>query len=695
MARLAIRLLAGAALACGGCATAGVSGETPASAPASVAPVGETTATADSDANTAIIIPRGQGDALIVGTSEAGGLEVYGLNGARLSAIPAGAPVGVDARYGSADPGGAGSSWVLAALDSQGNKLRLFDFNAEAGSARELTARDIPLNISGESLCLYRDARDATLYAFALGGSGEISQYMVFSENGRLDARLVRQLRLPSEVSYCAADDESGQVYVAEQAVGVWRFDANPEAETVPALIDAARLGRITEEAGGLAIYRGGDANYLIASDASANTLHLYDRNQDDAYVGSILPGAPEGAAVDGVEAAGGMAASSLVLGGAYSQGLLVATDDSNDAGTNYKLLSWANIAGALSLATPQPQDPRAPVASDVAIVHPTMETRPVETDGDAADDPAIWIDAANPSRSVIIGTQKQSGLYVYDLQGNVLQFVPDGRMNNVDLRNNFSLGGERVTLVTASNRSNDSISIYRFDPRTRQLTDVGDGLQATGFVDPYGLCMYQSAANGRTYVFIGDSEGASKQWELVDAGNGRVRANEVRSFRFDTQSEGCVADDETGVLYWAEEDVGLWRLGAEPDAGDARTSIATVAENPNLHDDLEGIGIYALEGGRGYLVLSSQGDNTYAVFRREGANEYVGSFAVVGDGARGIDGISETDGLEVTSLSGGAGLESGFMVAQDGRNIMPPEFQNFKLVPWSTIAERLGLEQR
>jgi 3-phytase len=328
-------------------------------------------------------------------------------------------------------------------------------------------------------------------------------------------------------------------------------------------------------------------------------------------------------------------------------------------------------------------------------FVRPLVETQPGETDGDSADDPAIWVHPSDPSRSIIIATQKQSGLYVYDLSGAVLQFLPDGRMNNVDVRDGFRLGGQTVSLVTASNRTSDTISIYRVDAATRRLVNVADGEQHTGLLDPYGLCMYRSAASGRHYVFINEGSGAMRQWELLDAGNGRVRTQLVREFSFGSQPEGCVADDETGVLYVAEEDVGLWRMGAEPDAGDARTSIATVESNEALKDDLEGVALYDLGGGRGYLVVSSQGNNTYAVFRREGENAYVGSFAVLADPARGIDGISETDGLEVLSTNLGGPYGAGVFVAQDGRNIAPRENQNFKLVPWSEIAGALNLETR
>ena len=64
-------------------------------------------------------------------------------------------------------------------------------------------------------------------------------------------------------------------------------------------------------------------------------------------------------------------------------------------------------------------------------------------------------------------------------------------------------------------------------------------------------------------------------------------------------------------------------------------------------------------------------------------------------DPARGIDGISETDGLDVSSADLGPGLEHGAMVAQDGRNVLPVENQNYKIVPWKAIADALGLEVR
>ena len=56
--------------------------------------------------------------------------------------------------------------------------------------------------------------------------------------------------------------------------------------------------------------------------------------------------------------------------------------------------------------------------SDSVSLINASVETQPVATDGDAADDPAIWLHPSNPERSLVIGTNKQSGLTVYNLRG-------------------------------------------------------------------------------------------------------------------------------------------------------------------------------------------------------------------------------------------------------------------------------------
>ena len=53
--------------------------------------------------------------------------------------------------------------------------------------------------------------------------------------------------------------------------------------------------------------------------------------------------------------------------------------------------------------------------------IYASYETPPVVTTEDAADDPAIVINFDNPADSLIFGTDKKSGVYLYDLKGNEL----------------------------------------------------------------------------------------------------------------------------------------------------------------------------------------------------------------------------------------------------------------------------------
>lgn len=626
----------------------------------------------------------GAADSRIVGAVALGGLEVYALDGRKVGHVDAGEAVALDVAYDV--PLADGSATVVAAIDIQGHRLRLFRLDGDA--LAEIGARDLPLGFAAEGVCLLRSRFDGALHAFVVGDGGEVDHQLLFAaEAGGLDARQVRRVSLPSPLQRCVADPVAMTVYVSEEAVGIWRFNADPEADLGAVLVDSPRFGSL-EDVGGLAIHDGGPgARWLLAADEGRGVINLYDIERDEAFLGGFsVAGIGDGV----VGEPGALSATSMALGERFpAGGLLVADEDAS----NFKLLSTADLASVFRLPAGAAQDPRVRPEATLATVTALYETAPVGSYGDAADDPAIWAHPTQPEKSLIVATDKKAGLYVYDMQGRVKQFLPDGKMNNVDLREGFRLGAADVVLVTASNRSNQSIAIYRLETERGELVAIADGVQPTGLLDPYGLCMYRSARNGDVYVFVNGDETEMRQWRLRDAGGGRVRTEHVRDLAFDSQTEGCVADDSSGQLYVGEEDVALWRLPAEPDGGDEKVAVDRVDANPAIADDIEGVGIYHLGDGRGYIVASSQGNDTFAVYRLEDGQEYLGSFAVVADPARGIDGVSETDGLEVSSRNLGPGLEHGAMVAQDGRNVLPAENQNYKIVPWKAIADALGLE--
>ena len=336
--------------------------------------------------------------------------------------------------------------------------------------------------------------------------------------------------------------------------------------------------------------------------------------------------------------------------------------------------LAGAAILAAIVAAT---------ASAQTTLVSPTVETTPVPTSGDAADDPAIWIHPTSPGSSVVLGTDKDSGLAVYDLSGSELQFLAVGNINNVDLRVQFPLGSGLIDLATGSNRTNDTISAFSIDPSTGLLTDVAAGSGVATGITVYGYCMYASAT-GKFYGFINSKDGDVEQHELFDNGSGLVTGTLVRSFAVGSQTEGCVADDEAGALYIGEENVGIWRYGAEPGDGTTRTLVDSTGVGGHLTADVEGLTIYYEPGGVGYLIASSQGVDEYTLYERSGANAYVGTFAIV-DG-NGIDGTSATDGIDVTNVALGSAFPAGMFVVQDGVN--PGANQNYKFVKWDDIAQ-------
>jgi 3-phytase len=327
------------------------------------------------------------------------------------------------------------------------------------------------------------------------------------------------------------------------------------------------------------------------------------------------------------------------------------------------------------------------PAASqEIPQVVATAETEQVPNPGDAADDIAIWVHPADRSLSTVIGTDKTDpggGLAVYDLTGRQLHFYADGSMNNVDLRYNFPLGGQPVALVGATNRSTDTLDFYKVNEADRSLSKAGSFPSSGAVARGRGFTMYRSPDSGKYYAFVTDFRtNIVEQYELSGE-SGSVNGTLVRSFDNGSSSEGMVADDELKFLYVSEEETGVWRYGAEPGAGADRVLIdGLVDAGGHLTDNVKGLAIYYAGGRQGYLIVASQGASSYQVYDRLDG-EFLGEFDIGSSGD--IDGASGQDGIEVTNISLGYEFPQGLFVSQD--NLNPPANQNYKLVPWQSIA--------
>lgn len=336
------------------------------------------------------------------------------------------------------------------------------------------------------------------------------------------------------------------------------------------------------------------------------------------------------------------------------------------------RALPFALLLSACATATP--------VADVVPTVAATAETDPVDTAADAADDPAIWRNPRDPAKSLVIGTDKQAGIHVYDLTGKRLSFTPFARLNNVDLRDL----GARV-IVAASDRADKEhghVALFTLDTARATLNPIGR--YPSGMGEAYGMCLWQRARDKALFGFVVMKDGRIDQ-VAIDLAAATPRVTTVRSMKLATQAEGCVADDRTGLLYVAEEDVGLWRFAADPAAPVAGTKVASV-DGRTLVADAEGLALAPRGRSGGFLVVSSQGDNAYTLYRLPGIT-YAGRFRINGGP---VDGTSETDGIELALGDFGPDYPGGLFVAQDGDNA--PATQNFKYVSWNKVLLTLKL---
>ena len=324
--------------------------------------------------------------------------------------------------------------------------------------------------------------------------------------------------------------------------------------------------------------------------------------------------------------------------------------------------------------------------------VKASAETDPVLNAGDAADDPAIWVHPFIPDSSFIVGTDKTGNgrLELYNLDGSRFFASPAGaRYNNVDVHYNFLLDDEYVDLVCASNRSDNSIEVFKVNAVNRTLENV-TGFTSTSNVEPYGFTLHRSPVDGNLYAFISArNSGDIGQFELVDGGSGEVDAVFIRILSVSSKVEGMVADDALGFIYFSEENIGIWKFNAHQSGGSNGVLIDSV-NGPNIAPQVEGITLYYASDSTGYLIQSLQGPSEFAVYERQGNNNFIGRFSII-DGA--IGGTFNTDGVAATSYNLGSNFPNGLFVAHDNNQLDSTQNSNFKLVNWDSIAAAMSLD--
>lgn len=332
-----------------------------------------------------------------------------------------------------------------------------------------------------------------------------------------------------------------------------------------------------------------------------------------------------------------------------------------------------------------------APIHSSKAdtistVIQPAFITDTVAHD---TDDPAIWINPADPAKSLIIGTDKDQdgGLYVFDLQGKIQRdksVTGLKRPDNVDIEYGLTLAGKPTDIAVTTERFTHKLRIYSL-PDMKPVDNGGIavfvGETGENVRDLMGIALYKNKT-GKIYAIVGRKSGPVDgtylwQYLLEDDGKGQVKASLVRKFGKYSglkEIEAIAVDDQLGYVYYSDEGKGVRKYHADPEKGNEELALFATT---GFTEDHEGISIYQLTDSTGYILVSDQGANSFQVFPREGAPDKPNEHSLL----RKITvKANHSDGSDVTSVPLNGDFTQGLFVAMS-------DDKTFHLYRWQDIA--------
>ncbi|MFL1010965.1 phytase [Flavisericum labens] len=503
---------------------------------------------------------------------------------------------------------------------------------------------------------------------------GYIWQYKLEGDaSGNIVGKKVRAFGKYSgkkEIEAIVVDDDLGYVYYSDEGVGVHKYYADADKGNEELALFAAE--GFAQDHEGLSVYSTDvGTGYIIVSDQQANKFHFFTREgtkenpHAHRFVKSIDASTMES---DGSEV------TNASLGDLFPKGMFVAMSDDK----TFQLYAWEDIAGDDLLIAPD----GLPEHTKNAI-QPKYITEKVVYD---TDDPAIWINKKDPSKSLIIGTDKEDGggLYVFDLQGKIIEdkcVLNLQRPNNVDIAYNYNLGGKKIDIAVTTERSKNQLRIFSV-PDMKPID--GGGLPV--FTDreeknPMGLALYTNPKDGLIYAIVGPKDGPAEgylvQYRIDNAANGTVKLTKIRDFGNYSgvkEIEAIAVDNELGYIYCSDENFGVRKYYADPAKGNEELALFGTKD---FGRDIEGISIYKNDDGTGYILISDQQQNTFNIFPREGSKDNPHKHELI----KSVELMTmESDGSEVTSVNLGDEFPKGIFVGMSTD-------KTFHIYDWRDIA--------
>ncbi|MCO6360337.1 phytase [Roseivirga pacifica] len=306
-----------------------------------------------------------------------------------------------------------------------------------------------------------------------------------------------------------------------------------------------------------------------------------------------------------------------------------------------------------------------------VKAVKPMIVTEPVVYD---TDDPAIWVNPEDASKSLIVGTDKNEdgALFVFDLEGKIVQDkVVRGlkRPNNVDIAYGLKIGGKSVDIALTGERMTHNMRLFSL-PDMQPLDGGGipvfEGETGVEYRDLMGVALYKRPSDGAIFAIMGRKTGPTDgtylwQYLLEDNGQSGVKATLVRKFGMfsgNKEIEAIAVDDELGYIYYSDEGVGVRKYYADPEKGNEELALFATE---GFTDDHEGISIFDTGNGKGFILVSDQQASQFKIYPREGSATNPHDHTLIESV---LVSTVESDGSEISNVAFNDTFKRGIFVA-------------------------------
>ncbi|KAH3965906.1 hypothetical protein HBH51_146780 [Parastagonospora nodorum] len=291
-------------------------------------------------------------------SSDGEGFGVFDLQGKLLQHFTAEEPNNVDIIY-NVTVGSRKTDLAFAACRGD-NTLCLVEVNS-TGLIQPIAGgkQSLPEDYEPYGSCTYHSRKSGKDYLFINNKKAEYLQYELSSTfNGTLQTKLVRQFTGGSggQVEGCVGDDGAGYIFLGEEPLGIWRYEAEPTGSNTG--VQVAKVGDasgLSADVEGITLVpaKSGPGGYILVSSQGISAYKVYERAPPHKYVTTFTIVNNEKKGVDHVSNTDGCAAVGNRLNKDFPYGLFVTHDDANElaeGGTakeaSFKLASLVDILG-------------------------------------------------------------------------------------------------------------------------------------------------------------------------------------------------------------------------------------------------------------------------------------------------------------------------------------------------------------